>query len=349
MPKRRSKPAARDDDAPARPHGPRPFWSGIITFGLVSLPVSLYVATRPQKVSLRMVDEAGEPLARRYFCPNEDKALDSDEIVRGYEVEPDEFVVVSDEELDAIAPEKSKEIDLRRFVPLDDIDPMYFERAYFLAPGEGATKPYRLLARSMEATGRAGIATCVIRGTEYLIAILSEHGILRAEILRFADELRSPEDVGLTETSKPDAAVVKRMEKSIQKESGDTLDADLLADPRSARLLALVDKKLKSGKDVYREPEAAAAEAPSEDNEPVDLMALLKASLADDAQPGGQSPASRHKKTANGASKTDGKGRSAAATESRSREELYEQARKLDIPGRSKMSKEELAAAIKAA
>jgi DNA end-binding protein Ku len=136
----------------AIPHGPRPFWSGTITFGLVSLPVSLFVATRSKKVSLRMIDDEGKLLARRYFCPKQERALEPEEIVRGYAVEKDKFVAVKDDELDAIAPQKPQEIDLRRFVPVDAIDPMYFERAYFLTLGKGATKPYRLLAKSMKAT-----------------------------------------------------------------------------------------------------------------------------------------------------------------------------------------------------
>lgn len=332
-----------NEEAQSRRPGPRPFWSGIIAFGLVSLPVSLFVATRSNKVSLRMIDEDGEPLARRYFCPNEERPLEADEIVRGYEVEKDQFVVVNDEELDAIAPPKSQEIDLRRFVPVGDIDPMYFERAYFLAPDKGATKPYRLLAKSMEDTGRAGIATCVIRGKEYLIAILSSRGILRAEILRFADELRTPDDVGLPEPAKPDAAAVRRIEKAIQSNSRKTLDDKQMVDARAERILKRVDEKLKRGEDVIHDPgyDEAEADDEAEATEPVDLMAVLKASLEQETDGSGEA---RRKRQA-GKHKRDGHAKPPA----RSRDELYEQAQKLDIPGRSKMNKTELAKAIKAA
>lgn len=114
--------------------------------------------------------------------------------MRGYEVEKDRFILVDDEELVALAPEKSQEIDLKRFVELSEIDPVYFERAYFLAPDRDAVKAYRLLARTMEEAGRAGIATFVMRGKEYLVAIIAEQGFLRAETLRFHDELRIPGD-----------------------------------------------------------------------------------------------------------------------------------------------------------
>jgi hypothetical protein len=154
--------------------GPRSFWSGTITFGLVSIPVELYPASRSQRLSLRMVAEDGTPLTRRYFCPKEDKELEWDEIVRGYEVEKDTYVVVTDAELEKLAPEKTRDIDLRVFVDQGQLDPMHFDRAYYLTPGGNSTKAYRLLAATMEQTEKAGIATFVMRGKEYLIAILAE-------------------------------------------------------------------------------------------------------------------------------------------------------------------------------
>jgi DNA end-binding protein Ku len=341
----------------AEHHGPRPFWSGTITFGLVSLPVSLFVATRSKRVALRMIDHDGEPLARRYFCPKEEIALEADEIVRGYEIEKDEFVVVSEEELDSIAPEKSQEIDLRRFVPVDDINPMFFQRAYFLAPDQGAIKPYRLLAKSMEDTERAGIATCVIRGKEYLLAILAHQGILRAEILRFADELRTPADIGLPEIAKAKKADVERMEKSINANSRKTLDRDELLDERAARILNLVEEKLEADEDVIHDPEDVDDADDADDDEPVDLMAVLKQSLEQkegDADKTGDAEKKKNKadkKRTGGRSskKRAGKQGNAKPSADMSRDELYAKAQELDIAGRSGMSKDELAAAIDAA
>jgi DNA end-binding protein Ku len=345
----------KDDDKDyheAEHHGPRPFWSGTITFGLVSLPVSLYVATRSKRVKLRMVDHDGEPLAKRYFCPAEEVALESDEIVRGYEVEKDQFVVVENEELDAIAPEKSQEIDLRRFVPVDQIDPMFFQRAYFLAPNQGAIKPYRLLAQSMEDSERAGIATCVIRGKEYLLAILSHQGILRAEILRFAEELRTPADIGLPESIDADNDLTKRMEKSIQANSRKTLDRSALVDERSENIRERVDDKLEADEDVIHETDDDDIEHADSDEEPVDLMAVLKQSLE---QKSGDSGSDKHKKN-NGKKRKSKPRKSKKKAQKKSggeptstdmtRDELYDRAQQLDIPGRSRMTKEELAAAI---
>src|SRR5690606_10307190 len=125
--------------------GVRAFWSGTITFGLVSIPVDLVAATRPRRFSLRLLASDGLPLRRRYFCPNEDRALDADEIVKGYQIEPDTFVVVTDEELAALEPVKSRDITLQRFVDVDEIAPLWFERAYFLAPSRAAGRAYSLM------------------------------------------------------------------------------------------------------------------------------------------------------------------------------------------------------------
>ena len=239
----------------------RSFWSGTITFGLVSIPVSLYPANRSDGVAMRMVSPEGVPLERRYFCPKHKKELDWDEIVRGYEVEKGEFVAVTDEELERLAPERTRDIDLRRFVNLDEVDPIYFERAYFLTPAGNSTKAYRLLAQTMEETERAGIATFVMRGKEYLVAILAENGILRAETMRFADEVRAPEDVGLPEPAKPKPATVKKMETQINKLAKRTFSEEELADESAEKLLKLVRKKEKSGADVVEAPEGADIES----------------------------------------------------------------------------------------
>ena len=139
----------------------RAFWSGTISFGLVSIPVDFYSATRSRTSSLRLLTEDGHPVGRRYFCPSHDAPAPNEEIVRGKEVAPGEFVVISDEELEAIAPEKTRDIDLMRFVPVSELPTPLFARAYVLAPSGESTKAYRLLAATMEQSGEAGIATYV--------------------------------------------------------------------------------------------------------------------------------------------------------------------------------------------
>jgi DNA end-binding protein Ku len=251
---------------------PRAFWSGTITFGLVSVPVDLYPAAREERSSLRMLDEDGTPLRRQYWCPKEERPLDSDEIVRGVEVADGKWVTVSDEELEALEPEKTRDISLQRFVPRRDLPPAYFETGYVLTPAGRSTKAYKLLAAAMEESERAGIATFVLREREHVVAILAEHGILRAETLRFPDEVRSPEEVGLPARPKTiPATTAKAAQKAVTTGKGTSLPKDLLEDPREAAMQQLVQKKLRQKKDVARTEEAGEPLP-----EPVDLLAVIR-------------------------------------------------------------------------
>jgi DNA end-binding protein Ku len=280
----RAKKTSKSADEPAA-RG-RGIWSGTITFGLVSIPVELYSASRPGRPGLRYLAPSGRPVQRRYASV-EGKEVPAPKLVRGFEVAPGKHVVVTDAELEALAPKMSRDIDLARFVPVDEIDPLFFERAYFLFPGGASTKAYRLLADVMERTGRAGIATFVMRGKEYLAAILAEGGVLRAETLRFADEVRTAEQIGLPKPTKVPAAAVAKLERAIASRAAAKLDPDELADPWAERLEALAEKKRKQKADVVRVEEEA--EAPRA--EIIDLMAILKESLGTSSRRGGRKPA----------------------------------------------------------
>ncbi len=268
----------QDDNQSLAPAGLRSFWTGSITFGLVNVPVALYPATRGRGAKLRMVDGDGHTLQRRYVCSKDGKDLDWDDIVRGHEVKKGKFVVVTDEELEAVEPRKSRDIDLQLFVDSNEIDPMLFERAYFLVPSGGTNKAYRLLAEVMERTGRAGIATFVMRAKEYLVAILAEKGILRAETLRFADEIRKPADIGLPKKAKTKAAAVKKFESAIAKHSGHVNLREFL-DVDAERLEKLVAKKQKQHEDIIKVTEPAAVEEPGESGDVVDIMEVLQRTL----------------------------------------------------------------------
>ncbi|HET7229022.1 MAG TPA: Ku protein [Longimicrobium sp.] len=321
----------------------RAFWSGTITFGLVSIPVALYAANRSQRVSLRMVSPKGTPLNRRYYTSKDDKPLDTDDIVRGYEVEKGRFVLVDDDELERLAPERTRDIDVRQFVDAGEVDPMYFERAYFLTPAGGSNKAYRLLARVMEETGRAGIATFVLRDKEYLVAIIAENGILRAETLRFADELRTPADVGLPEPARVKPAQVKRIDREIGKRMAAHLDRKELVDHSADKLLKLAREKMRSGKGVV-EPDEDEAEDRDDGGRPViDLMEVLKRRMAGIETDDDTSPRAESDEDGDDASSPSGGGDLADATKA----ELYERAKKLDIPGRSAMTRDQLANAIR--
>jgi DNA end-binding protein Ku len=255
-----------------RPAEPRSFWSGTITFGLVSVPVDLYPAAREERSSLRMLTREGTPLRREYWCPKEERPLAWDEIVRGVEVDEGKWVTVTDEELEALEPKKTRDIELQRFVPRQDLPPAYFETGYVLTPAGRSTKAYKLLAAAMEESDRAGIATFVLREREHVVAILAENGILRAETLRFADEVRSPGEVGLPPRPKSiPATTAKAAQKAVSTGKGAALPKDLLEDPREEAMRKLVERKLRRKKDVAR-TEEAGKELP----EPVDLLSVIR-------------------------------------------------------------------------
>ena len=326
--------------------GPRPLWSGTITFGLVSLPVNLYPANRPKPVSLRMVDREGTPLARRYLCDKEDRVLDYDDLIRGYEVEKEKFVVVEDQELDSLAPEQSQEIDLKRFVDLNEIDPIYFQRAYFMTPDKGVIKAYRLLAQSMQESKRAGIATFVMRGKEYLVAIIAEKGILRAETLRFADEVRTLDEIDLPQASQPDAQRIETMLQAITALSENHFERQSLRDLHSQRLIARAEEKLSRGEDVIALEEVDEADsAPEQGGEVIDLMQVLKQSLAEGRPPELDAQPDSHSTTQAKSSKQNTK-HDSTDLEQLSRAELYARAQKLKLPGRSGMTKAQLVEAL---
>lgn len=259
----------------AEQKGARPLWSGTLTFGLVSVPVDLYPGNRTNRAPLRMLGPEDEPLARRYYSEKTGRDLDADDMVRAYEIDKDKFVVVTDEELERLAPEQSRDIDLRRFVELDSVPPIYFDRSYFLAPTEGSEKAYRLLVDTMTASDLAGIATFVMRGKEYLVAIFPENGILRAETMRFPDELRSPKEVGLPEPKTVPAATVKKFAQLIAKHSARTLPLKELKDEKTERMLKLIERKRARHQDVVK-----VEESDREEGKVVDIMTALKRSLA---------------------------------------------------------------------
>jgi len=221
-----------------------------------------------------MIGPDGEPLARKYYAEKTGKDLDADEMQRGYEIDNGKFVTITDEELERLAPEKTRDIDLKLFVKEDAIPPVYFERGYFLTPAGNSEKAYRLLAEAMKELGNVGVATFVMRGKERPVAIFSDNGILRAETMRFADEVRSHKQVGLPEKKSASAAAVRKFETLIKKKAKRSFSPD--KDQQTEDLLKLVKRKQAKRsnvveiKDYQRQEEGPA----------VDLIQALKKSLA---------------------------------------------------------------------
>lgn len=288
---RRTKQHTHDEPSAAESGLPRAIWSGTLSFGLVTIPVELYSATRSTRRSLRMLAPDGTPLSRRYFSAD-GKVLDNDQLERGYPLDDGSFVVVQDEELERLLPDQSRDIDLTRFVPKDAIPPLYFERAYILAPAGGSSSAYRLLSSTMERLEKVGIATFVMRDRQYIIAISARDGLLRAETLRFADELRTPKSVGLPEVSEASAARVKSMRTAIKNLSKPQVVEKELSDSYWQRLEKLVEKKRAKDEDVVAADKDSAQGMDESGAEIIDLMAVLRASLAQ------QKPANSNKTSA---------------------------------------------------
>lgn len=270
--------ASRDAGEDTEKPGVHPSWSGTLSFGLVSIPVDLYSGTRAGGAPLRLLHADGTPLSRRYYCPNEDVEVPNDELVRGYETGPDEYVVVTDEELEGLAPEKSRDIDLQLFVPETSLDPEYFERSFFLAPSGDSNKAYRLLARVMEQRELAGIATFVMREREYLVAITASQGLMRAQALRFHGQVRSVEGLGLPAKPKLERALLQHFERLVERNSQQSYDLQSLSNSAADELRRIAEAKAKHKRDVVESPEA---EPPEQRAEIIDLMEILTRSLRD--------------------------------------------------------------------
>jgi DNA end-binding protein Ku len=317
----------------SRPQGHRPFWTGTLTFGLVNVPVELFPGTRTSRVALRMLAPDGTPLARRFHCPEDDVDVPMDELLRGYKLDSGDYVVVSDEELEAASPEKSREIDLQQFVGIEQIPPRLFERTYYLTPAGDSNKAYRLLAQAMEQTDLAGIATFVMRGKEYLVAILSQGGILRAVTLRFGDEIRMPDDIGLPKVKKGDAKAKTKFTKVIKSHAAKDLASVDLSDQYAKLVEQLAKRKRRNHDNVITVEEGEEDDADADEKaESVDLLDTIRQSLA----------SAKKQSSSNG----NGKASNNGALAELSKEQLYERAQTLDIAGRSSMSKKELIRAV---
>jgi DNA end-binding protein Ku len=279
LPKRKQSRAAEE---PEQHSGTsvRSLWSGTITFGLVSIPVELLSAVRPRQTAMKLVDKDGHALGRQYHCSKEGKKLDQDDLVRGYETDDGKMVEITDEEFESVAPEMSADIELRNFVPLEQIPPLYFQKPYFLAPSGKSSKAYHLLAATMEKTGRVGIGSFVMRGHEYLVAIVSDNGVLRADTLRYVDEIRTPESIGLPKPAKgkKGEAFAKAIDELTRKE----LDVSELQDQEAAALQDLVKAKQKDSDNVIHQPglEEDDPEVAAGGAKIIDLMQVLRKSLS---------------------------------------------------------------------
>ncbi len=258
---------------------PRAIWTGAISFGLVNVPVRMHSAIEEKTLHFNYVHEKdGGRIGYEKYCKAEDKPVPDDEVVKAYEVEKGEYVFMTDEDFEAAQVEGYKAIEITDFVPYEEIDPIYFERTYYLGPQEGAEKVYALLLRAMEESGLAAVATYVMRDRQNLGCLRIRDGAIVLEKMFFADEIRPTDDVTPGKV-KVDDRELEMASELIDRFSG-SFDPTKYEDTYRERLLAIVKAKQK-GEEVHVEP----VKAPEE---PEDLLDALRASLdASKARRGG--------------------------------------------------------------
>jgi len=324
---------------------PRALWSGVLTFGLVNVPVGLFSATSEKSIRFNQLNKTtGNRVRYRKVDEATGEEVPASEIVSGYDTGDDEYVMVEREELASVAPGRSELMEISDFVDLKDIDPIFYRQTYYLAPrGKGADRAYALLRRAMLDTGKAGVATMVMRDREHLVVLRPSGDALIVESLYFADEIRDAEDV-LGEL--PDDTAFADRELKIAEQLIESLSVDWKPDSYHdtyrARVQELIDSKREGRKVV------TAKKAPR--TNVIDLMAALEESIAARGGRGAKAEKSGKAKKADKeeAASEAADGASGEYAEM-SKAELLKLAAKADIPGRSTMSKDELANALAAA
>ena len=255
---------------------PRAIWSGAISFGLVNIPIKLFNAVSRKNVHFNQIDSrTGARIQYRKVSAADGEEVPSEAIVKGYALSSGDYVLVGDDELAALDPEASRTVDIEQFVDLDEIDPIFYDSAYYVAPDTAARKPYALLAQAMEAEGKVAIARFVMRTKQYLAALRSKDGVLVLSTMVYADEvndayeLAEVDGVDETDVSDRELAMATQLIESLS----EPFEPERFEDTYRVQVLDLVERK------AAGEEEIVAAPAPAAEEKVVDLMAALEASV----------------------------------------------------------------------
>lgn len=255
----------------------RPVWTGSISFGLVNIPIKLYNAVKKKTLHFNQLRKGdGCRIRLKKVCSTDDKEVSADQIVKGYEISPDRYVIIAADELDALNPKTNRSIEIEDFVVLEQIDPIYYEQTYYLVPDKGAAKAYRLLLEAMRESQKIAIARLVLRNKQYLAAIRPGTKVLTLSTMHFSDEIIEVEQLEdlPEEIHKPDKrelAIALQLVESLSAE----FNPSKYRDEYREKVISLIESKAEGQKIVTQQP---AAEQPSA--KVVDLMAALEASLA---------------------------------------------------------------------
>ena len=250
-------------------------WSGTISFSLVAIPVQVVKAVEPDHVSFRMLHRRDySPLSRKMFCPKEERIVSTDEIIRGYETAPGKYIVITDEELESVTPERSRTIEIVEFIDLKDVDAIYYDHPYYLLPSKGGEKAYRLLAEVMHRTNKAGLAKFVLNEREYLVAVTSTEGVLSLITLHYSEEIL-PEDGMASKEADVESAEISRIKKTIKSMTAD-FNPGKYTDERRRKIIKILEKKVKA-KALVEAPEVDEREEGGK--APIDLVAILQQNM----------------------------------------------------------------------
>jgi DNA end-binding protein Ku len=291
----------------------RAIWSGAISFGLVNIPVKLYSSVARKTVRFNQIDAESGQRIRQQRVNSEGEEIPYEQIVKGYEIGPDKYVTITPEELESVEPERTRTIDIEDFVDLEQIDPIFYDHPYYLAPDKGAAKPYKLLLDAMEESDKVAIARVVIRSKQSLVAIRAKDNVLMMETMLFADEIvptDAIEELAATDggkTTKRELGMANQLIESLSSE----FEPEKYRDEYRDQVLAMIEKKAAG--------ETITVEAPSEEPQKVpDLMAALEASIAAAKSPAPKSdaatkPSSSGSKNGSGSKKSSGARKKTAA------------------------------------
>jgi DNA end-binding protein Ku len=277
----------------------RSIGSGTISFGLVSIPVRLYVATSTRQLSFNMLHrECGTRIKQQLWCPKDERIVERSEIVKGFEFQKDRYVTFTDEELKALEAEANRSIDIQEFVPLATVDPVYFENTHYLGPDKGAEKAYHLLAETMRDTEKVALAQFVHHGKEHLVVIRPYEKGLALHSMYYADEVRSFSEVGIPSSPALRAGESDLARKLVEQLSTEEFHPERYKDEYRDRVQEVVEKKVAGEEVTAAAPEPARAQV-------IDLMDALKASLsrrgaatASERRAGADEPAGRRRPAA---------------------------------------------------
>lgn len=255
----------------------RSIWTGTLNFGLISMPVKLYSATRSKTVRFNQLHASDNVrIQTKRFCPAEEKEVPLDEIVRGYEISPDRYVVIDDAELETLAPEATRAIEIADFVALEEIDPIYYDQPYYVVPNTGGAKSYRLLLQVMRETGKVAIARVVLRSRERLVAVRPYGDALVMATMIYGDEVNLPDELPELKNDEEEVEVAEReLDVAAQFVSAlvDTFDIARYRDTYRDAVLELIERKA-NGEKVVVQPSRKTAPAATPN-----LISALEASL----------------------------------------------------------------------